>query len=67
MFPATCPWPRNRVPGVHRVHNLWIQCYNLWKTLEILAFPVAHVCRATVMPAETLASRAKSYGFQENL
>ena len=33
------------------------------KTLEIRAFLAAPVCRATVMPAEALVSRAKSYGY----
>ena len=35
------------------------------ENVEIRAFIAAPVCRATVMPAEALVPRAKSYGFQK--
>ena len=36
---------------------------NPMENVEIRAFIAAPVCRATVMPAEALVPRAKSYGF----
>ena len=38
---------------------------NPMENVEIRAFIAAPVCRATVMPAEALVPRAKSYAFQK--